>query len=284
MTCRLEEAELGVLDVECFNGYITTILDIGFPAVREVETPRALADGVEDNTQFLGARAVSMTLRLDQRKADMQALMDRINPYMSPRRRPKLVWTMPGSTSERSLVVSGRNAPVTIDRDKYLAVTFQWKSPQAVIKAPEPTCVEVYPTDDVEGGRTYPENYADGGRGPYNQSVGVGERLVRNLGNEVADVTVTIYGPCVGPFVRINGTTVTFTGVTLLENETLLISTERRAILLNSDPAQSRYGYSNYRQWTWDRLRFRPGDNLVRVDADSGDPAMIVCHYHSWIN
>jgi hypothetical protein len=279
---RLEERDLGVLSLDCDSGYVVVGFDIGSPVVREVETPRALADGVDDHSFYVGARAVSVAVRCDQRVADLQTLLDRLTPYVSPRRRPQLIWSVPSSSQERSLVLSGRNVSRAITGPRYQTVVMQWKAPSGVIQSPERACIEIYPRTDVELGRVYSENYADGGRGPYPASLGRGERVVINLGNERADIVATIYGPAVDPSLRVNGATMQFTGLTLLEGETVVIRTEFRTIWLNGEPGQSRYHLTNYRQWTWDQFRLQADRNLVRVGAASGDPALLLCYHHTY--
>jgi hypothetical protein len=265
---------VGTLELTCESGYIVRSVDVGAPVYREVSRNRALNDGADDDTQFLGPRAVTLTVGLDQRVADPQVLLDRIMLYQSPRRRPTLAWSLPGSTQVRALAnMSPRGAPLEFSGPKYQTLGFQWVAPDGRAVSVDEHEVLLNPSSDIESGRTYPELYTDGGRGPYPFSAGVGSRSVRNDGNELADWRLVIYGPAVNPEFRINGISVDMNvngGLNLLAGESLWIDTRERTILLNNDPTISRYDRSNFTQWSWGSLRLQPGDNLVRIAADSG--------------
>lgn len=277
--------DLGELPVDCEHGYVVTSLDIGPAEVRAVTRHRALADGVDDHTQYLGARAVTMTVRLMDKTFDRQLLIDALMAYQSPRRRYQMEWHVPGSSERRALTLSPRGAGVPISAPNFEQLAFQWVAPDGVIRSPEPLCIEINPATDVELGRAYPEVYPDGGRGPYPPMLALGERLLVNLGNEVADWRAQIYGPATNPEVRVNGVVMSFDtngGVDLAAGESLVIDTKERTALLNGDPAQSRYDRSNFTAWSWQGMKLGPASNLVRVAADAGNPVMNFCFYHSW--
>lgn len=286
-TLVLNDAALGPLSVTCDNGYTVISLDLGAPEYRAVSRYRSMTHGTTDDTKFLGARPVTLTVMMDQRVAPLQDLLDNISRYQSPRRRPSLTWSLPSSTDLRSFrALSPRGLPVQVSGPKYQTFTFQWVTPDPRIMLPDTESVLINPTTDTEVGRPYNENYADGGRGPYPASTGVGGRIIVNQGTEDADWRVQLYGPCVNPAFRVNGVTVSMTangGVTLLAGESILIDTYTKTILLNGDPTLSRYDRSNFTDWSWESLLLVPGNNTVRVSAASGAVTGLLSWDSAWL-
>lgn len=283
----LDEASLGPLELSCENGYIVTGFDLGMPEYRVVSRYRSMTHGTEDETKFLGARAVTLSVMLDHRVGPIQTLLSRLARYQSPKRRPSLTWQLPESTDMRQFrSLSPRGVPVTIGQPKYNTFACQWVSADPLMKSPEVECVFINPAGDTESGRPYNENYADGGRGPYPTITGIGARLVTNQGDEDSDWTVQLFGPCVNPAVRVNGVTVSMTangGQSLLAGESIVIDTYTKTILLNGDPTLSRYGKSNFVDWSWESLLLAPGDNSVRISAVSGAVTGQFCWDPGWL-
>jgi len=277
----LHDDSLGDLALTCENGYVVTSFQLGSPAVREVAHERALADGTVDDTLYVGARAITVNLVLDQRVAPLQTLLDRLSPYVSPRRRPRFIWTLPGSETERrSLTVRGVEAPFVLERPKYPPVVVQWVAPDGLITTPEPTCEWIAPSSDEVDGRTYDEcplvpspdrieTATTTGRcydRTYPPAQPRGGRIITTAGNEIAEWTAAFYGPITNPTITINDVPVTIT-VTLGWGQSVVIDTRERTILRNGDPTQSLYGQSNYQAWSWDQLRLRPGENSIRYSG-----------------
>jgi hypothetical protein len=277
----LHDDSLGDLALTCENGYVVTSFQLGSPAVREVVHERALADGTVDDTLYVGARAVTVAMTLDQRVAPLQTLLDRITPYVSPRRRPTLIWTLPGSETERrALIVRGVDAPFVLERPKFPPVVCQWVAPEGLITSVERTCEWIQPSSDDVDGRTYDEcalvpspdrveSATTTGRcydRTYPPAQPRGGRNIVNAGNEVAEWTAAIFGPITNPTITVNGVVVTV-ATTLALGESAVIDTRERTILRNGDPTQSLYGLSNYQAWSWDQLRLRPGENNIRYSG-----------------
>jgi hypothetical protein len=207
---------------------------------------------------------------------DMQTLIDRVIPYMSPRRRPLLAWQLPGSNETRGMVVRGESWPFTLDGPKYPTIGLQWVCPSGEITGGnlDPLCTLITPGADVELGRAYPEDYADGGRS-YPFSGTIGQRLIENPGNGWANWTLTIFGAATGPRFTINGSTIEFDrggNLVVGAGSSVVLDSRERTILLNNDPANSVYYKTNYDEWSWDELRLRPGTNQIRFDGFSLGP------------
>jgi hypothetical protein len=284
----LSEPTLGDLDLSaCASGYVTISFDLGSAAVREATRDRALGHGEFDDSRFLGPRSFAVTVVVDQRHGDATALFDRVAAYNNPRRRPYVTWTEPGSTQPRQCRdMVGRGFPRPIDSPKYHSSTFTWRVPDGKVVDPVLQTFQIVPSSDTELGRSYPENYADGGRGPYPASAGLGGRLVTNAGGLEADWVCQLFGPCVNPWVSVNGIKVALNlggGATLVAGQYVAIDSFARTILLNGDPTLSRFNKSNYTQWSWQSLGIPgPGTTTVRVGADSGTVSALFSFRSTW--
>lgn len=272
----LTEDTLGQLDLgpislgggvtECnAAGYVVTGWEIGFPETRPVVRNQALGDGTIDSTRFIGARAVSMAIVLDVNKQDPQISIDNLTAYMSPRVRPRLVWTIPGSTQERSLLVRGESAPVSIQGRQANTITASFIGVRGVLESPNESTLLITPGSDIEAGRIYDLTFDR----IYPAGSPIGGRIIVNDGNESTDWSATIFGPAVNPTVKINGVDMSFDrdgGQTLLTGETLTINTRTKTVYLNDDPLTPRYDKINFTDWSWQEVRFVPGQNIVRFE------------------
>lgn len=268
----LLEDTLGRLDLECGGGFVVANFEIGFPLVREVVRGRSLADGLFDDTEYLGSRVITVTVRFDSggcnSPGSSQALIDQVMPYLSPRKRPRLVWSFQQDVlEERSAIVRGLNAPILINQRAYPTVVFQWVTIDSFLELPVEACSILNPNiPAVETGRdydlTFDRQYAPGGP---TDSI-----LVVNPGSAPANWVGTVLASANQPNVVVNGTAVEFnrnTGVNLIAGQTLVIDTKERTVLLNNDPSESRYDRMNFEDWVWDDLLLQPGTNVIRFNG-----------------
>lgn len=290
----LDDETLGVLNLECGTGYVVADFQIGWPTVREVVNPRALTDGVVDTTTYLGARAVSVTLRLDQRVMPTQDLLDLVTPFMSPRYRPRIVWTVQDTTAYcpgyivqpyhiRSLRLRGADAPLLVDGPRYLTIGLQWIAQDPFTSALEETCVVAGLTGTEEFGRVYDLSFDR----DYPFSPPYGITYFTPIGTATMDWIGTLSAPTsalVNPSILVNNSTITFTGLTLLAGQTVIINTQERTILRNGDINDSVYGLTNFADWTWDDLRVTPGQNQIRLQGTSmgTDASFTLCYFDRW--
>lgn len=289
-TFRLEDPVLGSLDLTA-PGYVVSEFVVGHPAERPVERNRALNDGAYDQTEFLGGRAVTWSLMLDTRVLPMQTLLDRFRPYMSPRRRPLLVWSYLGTPDElRTLSLRGVDCPVAVSgsRSRFPTLPCSWKSPWAYMRGYEQQCVTIVPSAAAEAGRTYPLTFDR----TYPAQLPVGAFEVYNGGGERADWRATIVvgplGTVVDPALTVNGVDFTLDeldGLTMTAGQTLVIDTAERTVLLNDDPDEPRYDRVNYLDWNWEDLQLRPGSNLVRFQhtGTSTEAFATICWDLAWL-
>jgi hypothetical protein len=284
----LSHSSLGQLDLTPANGYVVTSFTIGWPEVRAVMDNRALADGVVDTTTYLGSRAVTVALRLDNTGCpgySTQDLIDAVTPYLSPRIRPTLVYTVdqndPVVSHQRSLILRGVDAPLTVDAPKALTLVCQWVASESFTQALEDTCAVAILTGGTELGRPYDLDYDR----DYPSSPPFGITYFYPSGNAPMDWILTLTSEIEDPTITVNGIDIIFTGLTLLPGQTVIIDTQARTILRNGDPNDSVYGLTNFFDWTWDNLRVRPGENsllLRAVSTAGGSPAATLCYYDRW--
>ena len=287
----LTEPTLGTLDLECADGFVVVDFQIGWPEVREVVTPRALSDGSIDTTYYLGKRPVTVTLRFDQTKLATQNLIDLVTPFLSPRYRPQIVWTVqqsgpwcPGPAASvetiRSLRVRGVDGPLVVDAPKYLTMALQWIAQDPYTTGLNQSCAVALITGSEEFGRTYDLTFDRDY--PYSPQYGV--TTFTPKGNAPMDWVATITSELTDPSLLINDVSIDFSGVTLLPGQTIIIDTLERTILLNGDPNSSLHGQTNFQDWTWDEIRLTPGENQIRLQAPSytGSPSFTLCWYDKW--
>lgn len=281
----LTHPSLGQLDLECAEGFVVTSFEIGWPEVREVVNRRALADGVVDTTTYLGARAVTIALRLNQKVLPTQDLVDMVTPFLSPRIRPTLVYTIqqndPNPAHVRSLMLRGADGPLVVDAPKALILVCQWVAAEPFTQSLEDTCAVAVLTGSEAFGRSYDLEFDR----DYPFSPPVGVTYFTPAGNAPMDWIGTITAEVTDPVIQVNGINITFPGVTLVAGQTIIVDTAQRTILRNGDPNDSLYGITNFQDWTWDDLRVRPGQNSIRLTADSsagGNPAFTLCYYDRW--
>lgn len=290
----LTDPTLGTLDLSCDQGYVVTSFEVGWPEVRSVSYNRALSDGAVDTTEYLGARAITVALRLDQRVAPTQALIDRVAPFVSPRYRPTIVWTVEDSPSPcptviatsacynpvRSLMLRGANAPLVVNAPKYLELVLQWVAQDSYVSAIEERCEVVSVTGTDEFGRPYDLDFDR----DYPFSPVYGILYFDTCGNAPMDWSGTLVGEMDDPQILINDTTIEFSGLTLTAGQTINIDTKERTILRNNDVNDSVYGLTNFADWTWDDLRLTPGTNQMRLEGTNvlGSPYFTLCWYDKW--
>ena len=283
----LTHPSLGQLDLDCEDGFVVTSFDIGYPVVREVSFNNALADGTTDTTTYVGSRAVTIAMRLDNTGCnghETQDLLDRITPYVSPRIRPTLVYTVDKTSTNpnhvRSLVLRGADAPFTVDAPKALTLVCQWVAAEPFTSSLEDTCAVAILTEASEFGRYYDLSFDR----DYPPSPPVGVTLFTPAGNAPMDWTGTITSSVTDPLLLVNNVPIQFSGISLTTGQTINIDTANRTILRNNDPNDSVYGLTNFQDWNWDDIRVRPGLNAIRLEGTiySGTPSFTLCYFDRW--
>lgn len=272
MSLQLIDPVLGTLELRA-SPFTVASFQIGARQPRVVRRNRALADGGVDDTRFAGGRAVTVSLVLNEdlcARPDetMQDLYDRITPFTVARRRPVLRWSVPGSPHERELTVRCDDAPVVIGAPKHPALVMSFTSAEGEITTPfnpETDVVTIEPAVDVEVGRTYDLVFDR----VYPPSAAVGDRTVVHAGNDRAHWVGVMFAGAgtTDPYLKINGVTVSFSGLDLPESSSVVIDTRERTMWLNGVVGDSAFQYSNFTQWAWEDLMLDAGANALRFGA-----------------
>jgi hypothetical protein len=264
----LSEPSLGVLDLTA-PGWVVMDFQIGHPTERPIVRPRSLNDGIRDDSAFVGGRAITFSLMLNNNALPTQTLLDIVRPYFSPRYRPVLIWSHAGSRDDtRRTVVRGIDAPLPVARAKFPTLVCSFLAADAQIFSEGLNQRTFGPSASVESGRSYDETYDK----DFPFSSPVGSTIVTNGGNGFADWTTTLIagdGTMVNPSLFINDLEMSFDqngGLTLLAGQTLVIDTKERSILIDGNPSTPAFDKVNFLDWSWADLQLQPGDNLVRVD------------------
>lgn len=243
-------------------------LDIPLPAAREDVADATDADGVDDNTQRHGARAVSINLRsLDE---GMDAVVAELGAFMHPALRPYLcVTNSDWIDGERRLLLRATQggAPVAGPLYPYARdVQAQWTAPRGVWEATNLTTFAVN-ADEEAAGRTYdlvePRSY------PASMATGLVQHT--NIGTTFSHLKARLYGPCAGPRLtnETTGQTISFSEALVLgAGDYVEVDTRMTTANLMSDPDATRLDQMDLLDSQWWRLV--PGLNQVRYHPRAG--------------
>lgn len=283
----LTDPELGSLELRS-DPFVVASFEISSPAPRVVSRNRALMNGTKDDSQFSGARAVTLTIVLNDSVCDdvsMQSLLDQLIPYTVIRRRPIMRWSLPGSGGvEREIMLRGDSAPIVVDGPKHRAIVCQFVAPEGEITTAGPMiCQTIAPAEDVELGRTYDLTFDR----DYPVSSAIGDRLVTVDGNERAHWHAAIFGIVTNPYLLINGVRVEWSnngGLDLTAGNSLVVDTREKTMYFNEDPASPRFDRVNFTDWQWPDILLRPGVNTIRFGgaALGAGASMNFCYKPTW--
>lgn len=260
------------------NGYCYVDLDLGFPSIRVDIEERNDVDGIDDLTEFFGSRAVSLSLVLTPTGSQtITELLDAITPFMSPRRRPFLHYSIDGEPTRRiRLRANALGAPLLAPFwQRARRVLLGWEAPDGVQELAELQTETINAAGEDEGGRSYPLEHPR----TYPASSPVGAAIIELVGSVPVAPLIRLYGPCDDPRIE-NATTdqaLIFDGLTLLAGEYVEIDVRERTVYLNGDSTQSRYHLLDFAASEWWELQ--TGENLVRyfpVTFSLGSQAVIM--------
>lgn len=267
---RLVDDQLGelvLLDRSALRlDLILSELDIPSPAARDVTAPRVDADGEDDDTTGHGGRAVSAVLNLRDTPA---ALVDQINRYLHPRRRPYLVVLDTEWGAERRLRLRADQWSGQIDHlaHRMRQHQVQWRAPDGIWEAVTAVSVAVSADVGAYAGRTYPATWPRS----YAATSPTGTVQVTNPGSTWVDQVTRLYGPCAGPRWTLDttGETLAFVeDLVIPAGEYVEIDTVARTANYMSDPDASRLHLLDYAVSNW--WRIPPGISQARYHPISG--------------
>jgi hypothetical protein len=260
------------------QGYFCSLLDLGWPATRDVVSNRPDADGVDDRTQFMGARVISANVTaLTGAGARVDAVASSFAPFMVPSARPVLHYVLdrPGA-AERTLTVraSGYSWPISgpAQRD----VQLQWLAADPVARDPTVKTATAMAGQIGAQGRVYPLTFnrtypAGGGAGSGTTIVSPGDVAVRPL--------LRIYGPVTSPVVNftINDGTghyttanVTFlAGYVINAGHYVDVDTAKKTALVDGDPTQNALNQLDWYNTVWPVLPVSPGSTGMGMSGSN---------------
>jgi hypothetical protein len=290
MTVRLAADDGTWLELDdCDTGYVVEQVEVGAPETRAVVDPRTMVDGVIDRTRLVGARVISVNLRLVEGPAVRLALLDALAPFLHPARRSWLTIGLDPATP-RMYRVRADDWSAPWERPTDVALSLSWRTASDTPFALSPTLREVVLVPGGAEGRNYLE--AEITEGVFAGTTGrVYDRTypfsgatvapVRNLGNAPAHFTATVYGPIDGFTLR-NITAdaqLAFADLTIPAGQNVVIDSAAHTVLANGEPGSSRYSYLDFATSAWFTLL--PGVNQMTVDSDTfSAPSQTVLRWH----
>jgi len=182
-------------------GYACTELDLGYPEVREVSSPRPGASGTIDRTELMGARAVSVNLRAYGGTMTPDEVAAMWAAYMVPATRAELHYVLdrPGAPERMTIVrPSGYTWPVSGKRTR--EIHLGWVAPDPVMSDPSEASATAYAGSTSSPGRLYPLTYyrlypPGGGAATTGVISSAGDLAVRPL--------IRVWGPITTPVVSL---------------------------------------------------------------------------------
>jgi hypothetical protein len=269
MRLECDGMETLVLDSD---GFAAALLDLGDAETRDVVDDAPDADGTDDTTAYIGARAVTLQLLVESTDSPSTraALTHRLRAFTHSRIRPRLYFQLTPDDPEMMVTLrrgpfSDVWAPNTTVRNK---VTVQWIAPSGIIESAALHQAVANAAGDGESGRAY-DLVEDR---DYGASEPLGSVNATNAGTADAYPVIRLYGPCTDPTIEslTQGKVLAFAGLTIGAGEFLEINTRAKTINYQGDPNDSRYDKFVFPTSAWWTLS--PGVNRLRFAPDTFDP------------
>lgn len=243
---RLDGSELLNLGIDLAS-FILTKLDHGFPTVRAVGGALPERDGEDDNTAHLGARGV--TAEVQVAAVNTGPLIDQLAAVMHPGQRFWLYLGRLDWPSERRIV--GRGATFSCPPGTMRTAQLGFHCADGLLEDTVEQSVILNPVGGATGGFQFPVVFPL----TFNSGAVPGSSSVTTAGTAPAPVLWRLYGPFSDPIVRRvdTGDELSFPGLSVAAGDYLSVDTAARTVLLNDDPAQSRYNrldFATSRWWT----------------------------------
>jgi hypothetical protein len=264
--------DLPDLAIDCTTGFVATDLQVGFPSVRPVVRSRALGDGAIDNSAFLGARAITLSLTLDTTVGTPQSLIDRIMPFMAQTRRPRLSWRLGDTVNTgvgvdnrwRSAVVRGVDAPLVITGPRYWTVVLSFVTIGAYLESKD---VHTTTVTTAVGGPSPLVPITNSGTAPspwVMTLVAPGASVINNYDFSLPTATLNVQA------------------YNLLSGYTMEIDSLNRTALakVGGVVVDNIYPFIDSTYWEWSDLWFPPGTDNLQLSLSS--PGYSVTATFTW--
>jgi hypothetical protein len=247
--------------------------------VREVVSMRPDADGIDDQTAFMGSRLVSANIiALAGAAGRVDEIAAAFGPYMVPAARPTLHYVLDrGTNPERTLRLRAKAYSWPIAGADDRAIQLQWVAADPIAYGTETNTVTSWsgPADVV--GRLYPltydRAYAAGGGAPASG-------LIVGPGDVPILPYLRIYGPASAPVVTfdIDDGTGGPAGVAVIPfvssfridaGDFVGVDTKEHRARLNDDPAASVLSALDWPDLVWPVLPNAPATTTMQLTADN---------------
>lgn len=257
------------------TGLMLKQIDLGFPTVREATSNLSGMSGELDVTQYTGGRAITAEVWLPQ--SGVGPLMDTVRGLMHPGRRMWLqVWRDDWGVYRRIRV---RGASLTATNGGLpLTAQLGWKSATPTFEDVSVSSVTLNAEASGTGGMSFPMSFPMA----FDPGLVSGAAILNVGGTANARPTIDIYGPVVGPLVRVvdTGAQMSFPDLYIVQGDYLHIDCQARTITLNNDPTQSRYNTLDFATSQW--LYLPPGTaEVVFSPTNPSPPCVAVLSWRS---
>lgn len=255
------------------KGYFCTQLDLGYPAPREVMSSRPDQDGVDDRTQYMGARVVSANITaLQGAGARVDDVADNFARYMVPSARPVLHWILdrPGAP-ERTLTVRGTGYSWPVAGPYQRDIQLQWMAADPIARDPTVNTATAWTGGAGGAGRayplTFPRVYPAGTTSPNSAVLSTpGDVALRPL--------LRVYGPITAANIQIaqsNPNTawnVRFVGGYVIDaGHYVDVDCAQKSALRDGDPAQPVISKIDWTSTTWPAVAPLPATGLLSMSG-----------------
>lgn len=274
-TLRLEDAQLGSLQIDNASGYILQTYNLGWPSVREVMQNKTDANGARDRTVLHGPRAFSVAVQLNSESSGVASavLRDRLAAFAHPARRPVAYLQEAGDSRERLLRLRGTTVAVPMMHPLFNAMTVSWIVPSGVIESAARSTFRVNAADLTGAdGITFPITFPIS----WPTAIASGSGTLTTVGNADTPPVLRIYGPCTDPVVVHveQEKQLAFTGLTIAAGQFLEVDVDRRTVLYQGNTNDPRYDTLDFSVSEWWQLL--PGQQTIRfLPATSSPPSLV---------
>lgn len=265
---------LGALSLDLMdpvNGFFIAQVDLGFPNVREVSTNRPDADGVIDETRWVGPRVVSVTGKVQgDTVLSRSARLGLLAPFLDPSVRPVLVYAIDGDQPARQLTLRGSDWSTPLDDPWVSDFHVAWKTADSSWAASDQLHTVSVPASIVAQGRTYtwtpPRHYPAGSQ--------ITAPAV-NTGNRPTRPVFRVDGPITGPVIYGGGTISFLPAFAVPAGRYVSIDCGTRTVLL--DGLYNVFGQVDFLNTTWPV--FLPGvqNNIQLQGSATGPSTLLTC-------
>ncbi len=257
-------------------GYVLTNLDLGSPDIRSVVANRPDQDGTDDQTIYMGARAVSAEVTAYASQID--AVATQFAPYMVPSARPTLHYVLdrPGAP-ERMVTLRAAAYAWPLQGFGSRDIKLQWVAPDPVILDPEERSATAHAGTTLAPGRDYDLTFPR----VYPAGLPATDIVVRSDGDVKFSPHLRIYGPITAPVVNIrteepfdytvafiNTFTIAAPKLQLIQDPN--IDTKAKTARYQNDPNQSVLGFLDWANVRWPVLPVHD-DNVLSLTGDVTD-------------